>query len=526
MPPSFDLAERGFCRVRWRPGRAPADPDALVGFRELLVRAPDIEDVEVPHPPALAGLLRVLYVLTARVTELDKVSEANDWDEAREAALERGGFDTDAISEYFAEYAGRFELFHTAAGERSPFCQDPRLLEQCRTSKGEPTSSGVNKLMLGRAAGQGFVWQSHTVDADPRPVPVPDAVFAMLAWLYFGVPGRCTPRRVGAQSAADTGAGPLRGTVSFHPFGESLFETLLLGVPYAPGSGPAVWEDELRDPLGVPPGGEGIGALLAGRFRHALLLEPTESGQAVADARITWAWRVPHGPDQDPYLIYRPGKEPGAPPYPQAAQSDRAVWRDLDCLLGEHDEAKQPAVFEGLGDLMDAQERTLRVKALGFDQDRSQAKDRQYFAGATSAKSELWQQVSPQHWGRMRRAREAAEDRGRHLRGALSYAWRELAGASKPSRARDGGVRWLHTGMARYWDAAEKVFWKAVEPEVPPPWSVVNRYIEVAVQAYDEVTRSAARTPRDVEVLERHRRRLWTGFEADAGDEERGADHG
>ncbi|MFR9727888.1 type I-E CRISPR-associated protein Cse1/CasA [Saccharopolyspora sp. MS10] len=514
MPPSFDLAERGFCRVRWRPGRSPGNPDAPVGFRDLLVRAADIADVEVPHPPALAGLLRVLTVMAARIGGLDALDRRTDWEDARLAVLDKGKFDPGAVQQYFAQHEGRFELFHTASS--TPFLQDPRLLDECRTVKGEATSSGVNKLGLGRAAGQSFVWLAHTVDEQPPPLAAADAVFALLAWLYFGVPGRCTPRRVGETAAADTKAGPLRGTVSYHPVGESLFETLVLGVPFVPSSepDPALWEDEPRDPCALPPPGTGVGGLLANRFQHAVLLEPDEAGGSVVDARITWAWRLPRGPAQDPYLIYRTSKD--GLPYPQPAEASRAAWRDLDCLIGKHEDHQRPVVFEGLDDLMSGQGRAVRIKALGFEQDRSQAKDKQFYSGTTPAKQELWQQVDPDRFGRLRSARMAAEVRGWHLRGALTEAWWELVRV-RPSRAgksRDGGVPWLHSSMSDYWERAEHHFWQAISTEQPPNFNIVNRFIHLALKSYDTATGMVRRTPEEIKIIERNRRRLWTGYQS------------
>lgn len=521
MASSFDLAERGFCRVRWLPGREPETPKPLLGLRELLLWAPDIVDVEVPHPPALAGLMRVLEVLTARVTGLDALADRVEWEEAREAALDKREFDATAVNEYFAKHQGRFELLYTAS--ETPFFQDVRLLEQCTTSKGAPTSSGVNKLVLDRAAGQAFVWHSHTVDAHPPRVALPDAAFAVLTWLYYGPPGRCTPRRVGEVAASETKAGPLRATVSFHPVGQSLFETLLLGVPYALSTedSPALWEDDpWRDPCGLPPAGEGVGTLLANRFRHALLLEPSEDGQAVMDARITWGLRLPPSPALDPYLIYRTGAD--GTPTPETAQADRATWRDLDCLVGRHEDRRRPAVFEGLDDLMDAGDRAVRIKALGFEQDRSQAKDQQYFAGTTPVKQELWQQINPHRFNRMRTSREAAETSGRHLQGALTSAWRDLTHtrpSSKTARSRDGGVPWLHTGMRRYWQRAENLFWQTVSNQQPPEDHIVNRFIHAALDAYDDATRTACRDPRDMEIVERNRRRLWAGYQTSPATE-------
>src|SRR5690606_41066344 len=75
------------------------------------------------------------------------------------------------------------------------FLQDARLLEQCRNPQGDQVSSGVNKLVLNRAAGQAFVWHSHTVDADPSPVPAAEAVWS-----------RSEERRVGQESSAGSRA--------------------------------------------------------------------------------------------------------------------------------------------------------------------------------------------------------------------------------------------------------------------------------------------------------------------------------
>ncbi|PRW64770.1 type I-E CRISPR-associated protein Cse1/CasA [Actinopolyspora mortivallis] len=528
MAPSFDLATDGFCRVRWLPGQRPEgfDDDKLLSLRELFVYASTIADVEVSPPPALAGFLRVLYVIAARVSGLDTVKDDDEdltpfeeWEDRKADLLEYGRFDIDTVERYFRTYEGRFKLFaNSAAEDPVPFLQDPRLLEQCRSSKGEATSSGVNKLVLARASGQGFVWQSHTRDAAPEPVPAPEAVFSLLTWLYFGAPGRCTPRQVGDLNEAHTKGGPLRGTVSYHPKGENLFETLVLGVPFLPCSegDAAAWEEELPNQLGVPPKAEGIGRVLAGRFHHAVLLSPSAQRDSVTDARITWARKHPHGPVTDPFLVHHVGKNTEL--FPSPADADRAVWRDLEGLLTDTPKSKRPQVLNNLDALVAEREWPIRITALGFDQDRSQAKDRQYFAGTTPVLLRPWRSlanpaIDPEPWERLRRSLEKAETTGSTLRTALSRAWWELSNTSSNHRLRDNGVEWLHTGMARYWSQAEELFWSIVLAPQRPTSSIANQFIRAGLSAYSEMTEYFPRTWNDRKVIEKHRALLWRGWD-------------
>ncbi|GAB3551837.1 CRISPR system Cascade subunit CasA [Actinopolyspora lacussalsi] len=540
MSPSFDLATRGFCEVRWlRDPPEGIEPDEPVNLRTLLLHAHDIADVEVSPPPTLAGFLRILTVLAGRITALappdatDQYEDIEDWQQARERHWHAGRFDPDAVERYFAEHVGRFELFHTATPEGAPlFLQDHRLLEQCRTTKGESASSGVNKLVLGRAAGQAFVWHSHTTDREPPSVTAPEAFWALLSWLFYGVPGRCTPRRVGETNAADTKAGPLRDSVSFHPVGRSLFETLLASVPYYDPceNDRAPWEEPPPDPLAVPPRPEGLARVLTGRFRHALLLSPTADGEAVEDARITWAWRREHGQVDDPHVLYQySGSDEKLTKQPRSATADRAVWRDLDVLTGAFDSEQwddqrrqRPAVFGLLDDLVEDEPEppVTRVRVLGFDQDRSQAKDRQYFAGSTPALLDTWRCRDEHRWVRLVRTRQAAEYTGGTLERALAAAWREIVGRTDPKK-RGNGVPWTQPAMARYWADAEQEFHREFgEAATASDEPVANRFIRRARQAFSEVTEPYERRPSDIAVLERHRAQLSKGWRSSNGGQD------
>src|SRR5690606_29771116 len=237
-----------------------------IGLRELFLHAHELTDIEASPPPAASGLWRVLTVIAARVTGLDNTSlPIEEWGELQGEVLDAGRFDPAAVEKYFAKFAGRFDLFD----EDRPWLQDPRLREQCKTS------SGVNKLILYRPAGNNQVWFNHVTARNPLPVPADEAVFHLLIQLYYGPSGQCTPRTVNGVSGRNTKAGPLRRTLSFHPLGRTVFESLVAGIPPAReldtgGVDLAPWEaDELPDPLGVPPKPSGVAGVLTGRFQHA-----------------------------------------------------------------------------------------------------------------------------------------------------------------------------------------------------------------------------------------------------------------
>ncbi|APU15571.1 type I-E CRISPR-associated protein Cse1/CasA [Actinoalloteichus fjordicus] len=523
----FDLLSEELCPVRWSPDRDPPPtvdgPGEVVSLRQLLVYAHEITDVDLSSPPAVSGLLRILAVLTARVTGLDKIDEVESWCDRRDEVLRAGRLDPVEIDRYLARYPGRFDLF----GDR-PFLQDARLSTECRNTNGSPASSGVNKLMVGRSAGQSFVWQSHTTDDEPPPAPAAEAFAALLTWLYYGPGGRCTSRWTPGQAkpVADTRTSPLRGTTSFHPWGATLFETLLIGLPFLPSDADdhAPWElDEYPDPLGVTPAPRGIARMLVGRARHAVLLTPSDDGRAVVDARITWASRQEPVPALDPFLIHRANSKDPNTVFAEYASADRAVWRDLDALVGRRSDParakrRRPAVFDTLAELaydgspVDVD--SVRIRALGFDQERSQAKDRQYFSGTTPPVLRLLTAGDDERAVRVTTAIDAAESVGASLHAAFSAAWAGITRSPLKTKPRDQGVPWLHPGMARYWAQAESRFWATVTAAEPPEEHPRNLFIRIALRSYSELTEDYARSPEDVKAIELARRLLLRGWKA------------
>lgn len=482
--PSFDLRDEPWIPVRFRTGAtgsAPASPSA-VGLRELFLRAHEIEDIELPIPPAATGLLRLLYAMTARIahdgeTPLDNEELAESrpaWLAARNGALRAGRFAPDSVHAYFdaPSWAGRFDLFHPDR----PFLQDPRLPGECTDAKGNPNPSGVNKLALGRPTGaNGAVLFGHFTDMKPVPLPAAEAAHYLIAQLYFGPPGRCTARRLSGKEAAVSKAGPLRATVSFHPWGPDLFTSLVLGIPSCDpdllGEGDAAaWEGELLDPVGSPPPASWPGRLLTGRARHAVLLVPAAHGESVTDAYVTWSSDQPASADLDPYLVYERRQNREGEFTVREADVTRAVWRDLDALLRkgrDRPDFRQPLIFGDLAEVPPGVRDGLSVRVYGFDQDKAQQKDSSWYAATTPPVLQWLEDVDSRQAVRITQFREAAEDLGRALSYAAALAW--VAATQLP----DGNGRykidlrrpgpWQGTALNRYWSEAERLFWSGIE---------------------------------------------------------------
>lgn len=489
----YDLLTRDWLPVRAGERRWSA------GLRELFLRAHELADIEVALAPAASGLWRVLAVIAARVTGLDDVGlSADEWAERREEVLAAGSFNPARVEEYVGRYESRFDLFDA---ER-PWMQDPRLREQCAKS------SGINKLVLTRPAGNNQVWFSHFTDLAAAPVPTEEAVWHLLAQLYYGPSGRCTSRTIAGKSEANSKAGPLRSSISFHPLGRTVFESLVASIPWAcdydhGGPDVAPWEaDELPDPLGVPGRPSGIAGVLTGRFQHAILLQPSSDGNAVVDAWITWAWRDREFPAEDPYLVYQLNKQ--NEPYARQARADRALWRDFDSLIlddvgDEH--RRRPAVLRDVEELRVSVLETLRVRAYGFDQD-GQTRDKEWTVAvtpavlATAKDQRLAYAISAM--------RQTAERVERHLERALRNAWVAINdpsnGSGLPQRKDVSDGPWPARAAFRYWGAAERIFWRRVRRRDLD--GAADEFLRLALQVYDEVTDTAGAIPRAKRAIE------------------------
>ncbi|MGW6950958.1 type I-E CRISPR-associated protein Cse1/CasA [Streptomyces xanthophaeus] len=493
MAVGFDLRDEP-----WIPVRLSSGALLSVGLRGLFHRAHHIEDLELPVPPASSALLRLLAAMTARIVhggvaldDEDLADEPAEWIRARNRVLRQGAFDADAVDQYLDDRVpeGRFDLFDPVR----PFLQDPRLQEECVDGKGLPNPSGVNKLVLGRPTGvNGAVLFGHFTDTDPLPVPAAEAAWHLMAQLYYGPSGQCTPRRITTVKPGNGDAGPLRKALSYHPWADTLFTSLVLAVPQPTVGEPdpndaCGWEaPSLPDPLGIQPLPTWPGRLLTGRARHAALLVPSPDGRSVVDAYLTWSTHQPAAPARDPYVILDRPKA-GGDPYARPADGSRALWRDLDALLLKGGEqTRRPAVFENLPSSLRA---GLRVRAYGFDQD-GQQKDSSWFE-ATTPPVLGWQEdgSSPDMALRVGQCREFAEQAGDRLRYAALLAWKVatdpgLDPAAKVKLDPKKPGPWAQVALAHFWPAAEQVFWALLTPSRLGD-AVRGPFVEVALDALD-----------------------------------------
>ncbi|WP_404870942.1 type I-E CRISPR-associated protein Cse1/CasA (plasmid) [Kitasatospora griseola] len=501
-PAVFNLVDEPWIPVRWLAGLPPLaegrERPGAVGLRRLLADAHEIEEIAVGLPPALAGLYRVLAAITARVTGLDERGPGL-WGVRRERVQDGGRFDAEAVGAYLDRYWHRFDVFDAVR----PFLQDPRLAQQCDASN----TAGVDKLVTTRPSGNNHAWFEHVAAGAPVLPETAEAVLHLLVWHYFGPSGRCSSRTVGRVKAADAKAGPLRSTLSYHPQGASLFETLLANLVEPGGQvrreeDLCPWEQaELNDPLGVPARVQGPCSSLTGRSQHALLLVPDGDGRRVRDAFITWAWREKVAREGDPFLIWQLSKEGNS--YPRPADSGRALWRDVDALLlselpGES-RPRRPEVFRTAPEVSE----WLRVRALGFEQD-GQARDVQFVDASTPPVLGLSERRSPDSAALVSKLRVVGEMYGRRLELAVKRAWQQFTDAPKLK-----DCAWAVDAGARYWPAAEAEFWDRFGRRDFEGAGVVFR--RLAEEAFEAVTARAVVSVRGARACEAARIELYGG---------------
>ncbi|MFE9426470.1 type I-E CRISPR-associated protein Cse1/CasA [Kitasatospora sp. NPDC006697] len=493
--PSFNLFDEPWLPVRWRDDTQGPAPEA-VGLQQLLLRSHEITQIAIALPPALSALYRILYAITARITALDEADPGN-WRKRRLDVCDRGSLDPAAVTEFAQRHHARFDLFDA----KHPFLQDPRLAHECDPQN----TAGVNKLITTRPSGNNHSWFRHGSDAAPDLPSADQAALHLLVWHYYGPSGRCSSRTVGAEKAANMLAGPLRSTLSYHPEGGTLFETLLAGLtqPESIVSRAAdlcPWErDEQPDPVTGLPELSGPCSELTSRSQHAVLLVPDADGQHVRDAFITWAYRRKVPRVGDPYLIWQTSKDGN--PYPRPADSGRALWRDLDALLLQNPsgsaQPQRPAVFRTAFDISD----DLRVRALGFEQD-GQAKDTQFVDASTPPVLGLAEDLEPQLAPRIGNLRFTGETYGRRLDRAVKKAWAAYTDAPKIA-----DCTWSLEAGTRYWPAAEHEFWKRLNNrdfDTAPA-----AFLRLAEHAFDDVTARALGTLRGAKACSKARAELY-----------------
>ncbi|WP_369383177.1 type I-E CRISPR-associated protein Cse1/CasA [Streptomyces sp. cg36] len=505
--PVSNLIEQPWIPVAWLEGKSGP---SHVGIRSLFLHAREIRTLLIPEAPAHSAMLRLLYALTARITALDEAGPGS-WGDRREEILEQGlpeqSIDLPdgrkaGIAGYLGQWTHRFDLF----GRDRPWMQDPRLPDQCDRNR----TAGVHKLVMSRSAGNNHSWFGHW-SHDQLVLPsLSQAALSLLTWHYWGSPGGLSRREVGQVSHHYAKASPLRGALSYHPECDNLFLTLLAGLTPPDGgvrrqSDLCPWErDDLPDPLQPMPEPQGPCSRLTACSQHALLLVPDEDGEHTADAYITWAYDTERIRPEDDYLIWDIGKD--GKTFPRPARASRSLWRDIDALLLKQLDDSSPIQPRVMDHAFDVSE-YLRVRALGFEQDTSQAVNHQYVDSTTPVLLTRVEEDVANIDLPVRQLRELGELFGGRLEQATKEAWRKYTDDKK----NDPGA-WLDAVAARYWPSAEDEFWSRFRQLTRSDGlegsgfdfdATCRAFGRHALDAYEMVTDSVTRTARGAKAVAR-----------------------
>jgi CRISPR system Cascade subunit CasA len=313
--PAINLLDTPWIPVRLRGGRVTD-----LGLLALFEQAGQIESLAETAPPNLVALYRLLLAITHRALCL----EPGRWTDADRARWFRDGLPVAAIHAYLEHWRARFWLFHPT----QPFMQVAALAQAEETcDKLKPWT----QIALESANGNTPVVFDHAVDILPAVIPATRALRQLLGFLQF------TPGGLVKVFRGSDKAGPLVNTAAVLPLGQTLHETLLLGLH--PHSGAAArdlpsWERSpptTKDLLAEPQPATGPCDRYS-RLSRAVLLQPEDEAQQ----QVRWI-RFGAGvallEDEaapDPMSSYRAG----ANGLVRLNFSEgKAAWRDLGALL-------------------------------------------------------------------------------------------------------------------------------------------------------------------------------------------------
>ena len=286
-------------------------------------------------------VIRLLVPMVYRIGGLDNAAVGND-DEvfAKEqgALFMQGRFSEADIDRYLNQHIGRFWLL-SGPKHSQPFAQDPTL--------GQVAPHDTAKAVTEWASGNNPVLGPHT---DTNDLPLDVAAQRLLVLRAYAWGGLHTKHPVWTGQGKFVG-GPLRGTMSIHPVGNSLFETLighLLPLPGgATGFGAPFWEQPApSNPVAAHRERAGLLEQIAGRQDKTMLLRTDGTG-----SKIT-GFTLAEGPGvdrslfcEDPYLILDTSREPIKP------KAGKAFWRESEALLT--DATKSPGRRDAQAGILD-----------------------------------------------------------------------------------------------------------------------------------------------------------------------------
>ena len=192
-------------------------PQQDVSLRDVLVSADQwfgYPDDDSQFGPAV---LRFLTAFTYVVSDLAGCSNRTEYLSTFNDLWDRGQFDCDRVGRYLDRHKDRFWLF----GD-DPYAE--RWMQNPKLSDDKFAVPLVESGLIPHAS-PSYVWGNQQVE----PVTAAAAARYLLAFMCYGRGGG-GPKHPDADPTGCWQEGRLRGRVSVHPIGATLFETLLLNL--------------------------------------------------------------------------------------------------------------------------------------------------------------------------------------------------------------------------------------------------------------------------------------------------------
>ena len=294
--------------------------DSTVSIKDALVRAHELPGWPGGDFGLAETVLRLLVPMTYRIGGLDDTDDYYLFAERQSALFDQGRFDESSVDGYLDQHVDRFWLVG-GPEDAQPFAQDLTL--------GKVAQHEAAKAVAEWASGNNAVLGPH---ADTAVVPLVLAAQRLLVLRAYAWGGLHTKHPDHTGKGKFVG-GSLRGTMSVHPVGRTLFETLVGHLVPPPGGetgfGTPFWEQPVpTNPVAAHSGRAGLLEQIAGRQDKTMLLRTTDTGGEVT------GFTIAEGPGvarqlfcDDPYLVLDPDHDPIKP------KMHKAFWRESEALL-------------------------------------------------------------------------------------------------------------------------------------------------------------------------------------------------
>ena len=325
----------------WIPLRQLDGRESLHSIRETLTDAHLLSGWFSGEPLFGAAAVRLLTAFMWRAIPGLRDAQPADLAAARETAAAAGRCPQAALDAYCDRYRDRFWLLEPAGAPVRRFGQDTRLGLFLQDHLESRVVKPVSVTKLSMHASPSYLWGNQLTG----PLAPDAAARHLLMFLHYAPGGRPDGVHPDEENPrAGWQAARLRNTVSVHPCGRNLYETLLAHVA-APeealvaGIGVPAWEHDsaiaVTVPLGPP---RTLLEQITARFTHSVWLLSDADGNIDRAAVTTGRRRGSDVTELDPFIVrywQRKGTGDDAEEFlrPLRAARGRSVWRDIDNLF-------------------------------------------------------------------------------------------------------------------------------------------------------------------------------------------------